>query len=166
MKAKYSVGFKTDGKITGIHLDLGLNAGIALDLSALLPSASIGSFKKYNWGALAFDIKVCKINVSSKLTMRAPGHVQGSFIAESIIEHVASTLSFDTNTIRRRNLHDFDSLSVFYGKSACEASTYSLVSMFDKLASSPDYQCRATIVEQSIAATSGETRHFLCANHV
>ena len=99
IKAKYSVGFKSDGKITAIHLDLALNAGIALDLSALLPPPIIGGFKKYNWGALAFDIKVCKTNVSSKFTMRAPGHVQGSFIAEAIIEHVASTLSVDTNTI-------------------------------------------------------------------
>ncbi|RLM98687.1 indole-3-acetaldehyde oxidase-like [Panicum miliaceum] len=97
MKAKYSVGFKSDGKITGIHLDFGLNAGIALDLSALLPSAIIGSFKKYNWGALAFDIK------NPSLSM-------------------LPTLSVDTNTIRRRNLHDFDSLSVFYGKSAGKVS--------------------------------------------
>ncbi|RLN19387.1 hypothetical protein C2845_PM02G45470 [Panicum miliaceum] len=122
MKAKYSIGFKSDGKITAIHLDLGLNAGIALDLSALLPSAIIGGFKKYSWGALAFDIKVCKTNISSKSTMRAPGDVQGSFIAEAIIEHVASTLSVDTNTIRRRNLHDFDSLAVFYGESAGKVS--------------------------------------------
>ncbi|KAG2534680.1 hypothetical protein PVAP13_9NG075848 [Panicum virgatum] len=81
-----------------------------------------GGFKKYNWGALAFDIKVCKTNVTSKSTMRAPGDVQGSFIAEAIIEHVASTLSVDTNTIRRRNLHDFDSLAVFYGESAGKVS--------------------------------------------
>jgi len=81
MKAKYSVGFKSDGKITALHLDLGLNAGIAPDLSAILPTNIISSFIKYNWGALAFNIKLCKTNVSSKTTMRAPGDVQGSFIA-------------------------------------------------------------------------------------
>jgi len=162
MKAKYSVGFKSDGKITAIHLDLALNAGIALDLSALLPPPIIGGFKKYNWGALAFDIKVCKTNVSSKFTMRAPGHVQGSFIAEAIIEHVASTLSVDTNTIRRRNLHDFNSLAVFYGGSAGEASTYSLVSMFDKLASAPDYQCRATMVEHFNSNNKWKKRGISC----
>ncbi|CAL4919463.1 unnamed protein product [Urochloa decumbens] len=162
MKAKYSVGFKSDGKITAVHLDLGLNAGIAPDLSALLPSTIIGGFKKYNWGALDFDIKICKTNVSPKSTMRAPGDVQGSFIAEAIIEHVASTLSVDTNTIRRKNLHDFDSLVVFYGKSAGEAATYSLVSMFDKLASSPDYQRRATIVEHFNSSNKWKKRGISC----
>ncbi|GJM96864.1 hypothetical protein PR202_ga13736 [Eleusine coracana subsp. coracana] len=112
MKAKYSVGFKSDGKITALHLDLGINAGISPDLSQLLPPAIIGALKKYNWGALAFDIKICKTNVSSKSAMRGPGDVQGSFIAEAIIEHVASALSVDTNTIRRKNLHDFESLAV------------------------------------------------------
>ncbi|CAN6281026.1 unnamed protein product [Urochloa humidicola] len=162
MKAKYSVGFKSDGKITAVHLDLGLNAGIAPDLSALLSSTIIGGFKKYNWGALDFDIKLCKTNVSSKSTMRAPGDVQGSFIAEAIIEHVASTLSVDTNTIRRKNLHDFDSLVVFYGESAGEAATYSLVSMFDKLASSPEYQRRATIVEQFNSSNKWKKRGISC----
>ncbi|GJN23070.1 hypothetical protein PR202_gb10687 [Eleusine coracana subsp. coracana] len=138
MKVKYSVGFKSDGKITALHLDLGINAGISPDMSPFMPGAIIGALKKYNWGTLTFDTKVCKTNVSSKSAMRGPGDVQGSFIAEAIIEHVASALSIDTNTIRRKNLHDFESLAVFYGESVGEASTYSLVSMFDKLASSPE----------------------------
>ncbi|XP_062214372.1 indole-3-acetaldehyde oxidase [Phragmites australis] len=162
MKAKYSVGFKSDGKITALHLDLGLNAGIALDLSPLIPAHTIGTLKKYNWGALAFDIKVCKTNLSSKSTMRAPGDVQGSFIAEAIIEHVASALSVDTNTIRRKNLHDFESLAVFYGESAGEASTYSLVSMFDNLASSPDYQRRAAMVEHFNSSNKWKKHGISC----
>jgi xanthine dehydrogenase molybdopterin-binding subunit B len=90
---------------------------ISPDVSPFMPPAIIGALKKYNWGNLAFDTKVCKTNVSSKSTVRAPGDVQGSFIDEAIIEHIASALSVDTNTIRRKNLHDFESLEVFYGKS-------------------------------------------------
>ncbi|ONM10084.1 aldehyde oxidase3 [Zea mays] len=162
MKTKYSVGFKSDGKITAVHLDLGLNAGITPDLSAILPNTIIGSFKKYNWGALAFDIKLCKTNVSPKSTMRAPGEVQGSFIAEAIVEHVASVLSVDTNTIRRKNLHDFKSLAAFYGESAGEAPTYTLATMFDKLALSPDYQHRATMVEHFNSSNKWKKRGISC----
>ncbi|TVU44680.1 hypothetical protein EJB05_04129, partial [Eragrostis curvula] len=162
MKVKYSVGFKSDGKITAVHIDLGLNAGIALDLSGLMPHGIVGAFKKYNWGALAFDIKICKTNVSPKSAMRAPGDLQGSFIAEAIIEHVASTLSVDTNTIRRKNLHDFKSLAVFYGESAGEASTYSLVSIFDKLASSPEYQQRAAMVDRFNSSNRWKKRGISC----
>ncbi|EMS58126.1 putative aldehyde oxidase 2 [Triticum urartu] len=99
MKAKYSVGFKSDGTLTALHVDLGINAGISPDLSPMIPAATIASLKKYNWGALAFDIKLCKTNVSSKSAVRAPGDVQGSFIAEAIIEHVASALGADTNAV-------------------------------------------------------------------
>jgi len=162
MKVKYSVGFKSDGKITALHLDLGINAGISPDVSPLMPPAIIGALKKYNWGNLAFDAKVCKTNVSSKSAMRGPGDVQGSFIAEAIIEHVASALSVDTNTIRRKNLHDYKSLAVFYGESAGDASTYSLVSMFDKLASSPDYQRRATIVDHFNSSNKWKKRGISC----
>ncbi|CAN6286573.1 unnamed protein product [Urochloa humidicola] len=162
IKVKYSVGFKSDGKITALHLDLGINAGISPDVSPLMPPAIIGALKKYNWGNLAFDAKVCKTNVSSKSAMRGPGDVQGSFIAEAIIEHVASALSVDTNTIRRKNLHDHESLAVFYGDSAGEASTYSLVTMFDKLASSPDYHRRAEIVEHFNRSNKWKKRGISC----
>jgi indole-3-acetaldehyde oxidase len=48
MKVKYSVGFKSDGKITSLHLNLGINAGISLDVSPVIPHAIIGALKKYN----------------------------------------------------------------------------------------------------------------------
>jgi indole-3-acetaldehyde oxidase len=162
MKAKYSVGFKSDGKITALHLDLGINAGISADVSPIMPRAIIGALKKYNWGTLEFDSKVCKTNVSSKSAMRAPGDVQGSFIAEAIIEHVASVLALDTNTVRRKNLHDFESLEVFYGESAGEASTYSLVSMFDKLVLSPEYQHRAAMIEHFNSSNKWKKRGISC----
>jgi indole-3-acetaldehyde oxidase len=162
MKVKYSVGFKSNGKITALHLDLGINGGISPDMSPMIAAPVIGSLKKYNWGNLAFDTKVCKTNVSSKSSMRAPGDAQGSFIAEAIIEHVASALSADTNTIRRKNLHDFESLAVFFGDSAGEASTYSLVTMFDKLASSPEYQHRAEMVEQFNRSNKWKKRGISC----
>ncbi|KAK3149113.1 hypothetical protein QOZ80_3AG0213140 [Eleusine coracana subsp. coracana] len=162
MKAKYSVGFKSDGKITAVHLDLRLNAGVSPDLSPMIPASTIGAFKKYNWGALSFDIKICKTNMSSKSMMRGPGEVQGSFIAEAIIEHVASVLSVDTNTIRKKNLHNFKSLGVFYGESAGEATTYSLVSIFDKLASSPEYQHRAAMVEHFNSSNRWKKRGISC----
>ncbi|KAF0929320.1 hypothetical protein E2562_019903 [Oryza meyeriana var. granulata] len=162
MKVKYSVGFKSDGKITALHLDLKINAGISTEISPAMPSAIVGALKKYNWGALAFDIKVCKTNVSSKSAMRAPGDAQGSFIAEAIVEHIASALSVDTNAIRRKNLHDFESLKVFFGDSAGEASTYSLVTIFDKLASSPEYQRRTAMVEHFNGSNRWKKRGISC----
>ncbi|XP_073004878.1 indole-3-acetaldehyde oxidase-like [Typha latifolia] len=162
MKVGYSVGFKSDGKITALHLDLLINAGIVADLSPLIPREIIGALKKYNWGALSLDIKVCKTNLSSKTAMRAPGTTQGSFIAEAIIEHVASTLSLDTNSVRKRNLHTFESLALFYGDSAGEAPEYTLPSIFDNLALSPSYQQRGEVIRHFNSINKWKKRGISC----
>ncbi|XP_047330185.1 abscisic-aldehyde oxidase-like [Impatiens glandulifera] len=134
MKITYSVGFKSDGKITALHLDILINAGFTQDISPIMPHNIMGPLRKYNWGALSFDMKVCKTNLSSKSAMRAPGEVQGSFIAEAVIEHVAYALSIEADIVRKKNMHTFDSLNIFYGVSAGESHEYTLPSIYDKLA--------------------------------
>ncbi|XP_072951281.1 indole-3-acetaldehyde oxidase-like [Typha angustifolia] len=146
MKVSYSVGFKTDGKITALHIDLLINAGITKDVSPVIPHNLIGALKKYNWGALSFNVKVCKTNISTKSAMRGPGEVQGSYIAEAIIEHVASALSTDANSVRQKNLHTFESLLLFYEGSEGESYEYTLPSIFGKLASSTSYQSRVEMI--------------------
>nr|DAD29083.1 TPA_asm: hypothetical protein HUJ06_030551 [Nelumbo nucifera] len=148
MKINYSVGFKSSGKITALHLDILINAGISADISPVLPLNILGALKKYNWGSLSFDIKICKTNHSSKTAMRAPGDVQGSFIAEAIIERVASTLSMEVNTVRSKNLHTFESLKLFYDSSAGEALVYTLPSILDKLCASSKFHQKDAEIRQ------------------
>ena len=148
MKITYSVGFKSNGKVTALHLDILINAGISADISPLMPANIIGALKKYNWGALSFDIKVCKTNHSSKSAMRAPGDAQGSFIAEAVIEHVASILSMEVDSVRNLNLHTFQTLNVFYGESAGEALEYTLTDMWEKLGASSCLLQRKEMIEQ------------------
>ncbi|KAL8108409.1 hypothetical protein AgCh_024756 [Apium graveolens] len=57
MNITYDIGFKSDGKITALHLYILINAGIFADISPVLPSNMLGVLKKYDWGALSFDIK-------------------------------------------------------------------------------------------------------------
>ncbi|XP_019052094.1 PREDICTED: indole-3-acetaldehyde oxidase-like isoform X2 [Nelumbo nucifera] len=148
MKINYSVGFKSNGKITALHLDILINAGISEDISPVMPHNMLGALKKYNWGTLSFDIKVCKTNHSSKSAMRAPGEVQASFIAEAVIEHVASFLSMDVNTVRNKNVHTFESLKLFYENSAGESFEYNLISVLDKLTASSNFHRRDAEIRQ------------------
>lgn len=147
MKITYTVGFKSSGKITALHLDILINAGLWADISPSIPSNMIGSLKKYDWGALSFDIKLCKTNHSTKTAMRAPGEPQATFIAESVIEHVASILQTDVDSVRNKNLHSFQSLNTFYTRCAGEASEYTLPNIWDKLATSSCYQQRFELIK-------------------
>ncbi|XP_065868875.1 indole-3-acetaldehyde oxidase-like isoform X2 [Euphorbia lathyris] len=148
MKIIYSVGFTSNGKITALELKILINAGISPDVSPVLPSAIVSSLKKYNWGALSFDIKVCKTNLLSKSAMRGPGDVQGSYIAEAVIENVASSLSMDADTVRTANLHNYDTFKSFYGSSAGDPAEYTLTSIWDKLAVSSSFDQRIEMIKE------------------
>ncbi|GKV49923.1 hypothetical protein SLEP1_g56645 [Rubroshorea leprosula] len=134
MKITYSVGFKSNGKITALQLEILIKAGMSADISPVMPHNMLCALKKYDWGALSFDIKVCRTNLQSRSAMRAPGEVQSTFIAEAVIEHVASTLSMEVDSVRHINLHSYDSLRLFFEGGAGEPLEYTLPSIWDKLA--------------------------------
>ncbi|KAK7269806.1 hypothetical protein RIF29_22549 [Crotalaria pallida] len=80
-KITYSVGFKNNGKITALELKILLDAGIYRDVSLMLPQNIVSTLRKYDRGALSFDI-------------------EDSFIAEAVIENVAAALSMDVDLVR------------------------------------------------------------------
>ncbi|KAL6880173.1 hypothetical protein ACP4OV_011738 [Aristida adscensionis] len=147
MKICYSVGFDSDGKITALHVDLFINAGITRDVSPIIPHNFIETLKKYNWGAFSYDAKICKTNIATRSAMRGPGEVQGSYVAEVIIEHVASALSIEASLVRQRNLHTVESLALYHGECAEDAMGYTLPSICDQLTASRSYQQRLEIVQ-------------------
>eukprot|EP00252_Welwitschia_mirabilis_P005228 TRINITY_DN1571_c0_g1_i1.p1 TRINITY_DN1571_c0_g1~~TRINITY_DN1571_c0_g1_i1.p1 ORF type:complete len:1281 (+),score=269.60 TRINITY_DN1571_c0_g1_i1:1241-5083(+) len=142
VSAKYTVGFKNDGQITALHLELLIDAGFSVDVSPMMPTTIISALKKYDWGALSFDYKVCKTNLPSKSAMRGPGDAQGSFIAEAIIEHVASYIGMDANVIREKNLHTFKSAELFYGNAIEGPVGYTLPSIWETIKDSASIELR------------------------
>ncbi|VAH46287.1 unnamed protein product [Triticum turgidum subsp. durum] len=147
MKICYSIGFKSDGKVTGLHVDLFINAGMTMDVSPIIPHNFIEALKKYNWGAFSYDAKICKTNISTRSAMRGPGEVQGSYVAEAIIEHVASVLSTDANLVRQRNIHTVESLALFHSECLENALGYTLPSICNQLTASANYQYRSEIIQ-------------------
>lgn len=148
MKITYSVGFKSNGKITALHLDVLIDGGISTDISPAMPQNMVNALKKYNWGTLSFDFKICKTNHTSKSAMRAPGEVQGAFIAEAVIEHVASALSMEVDMIRNVNLHTYESLSLFYPGCVGVSEEYTLPLIWGKLGLSSDLGHRSEAVKE------------------
>ncbi|XWS73778.1 hypothetical protein CRYUN_Cryun02cG0158400 [Craigia yunnanensis] len=148
MKITYSVGFKANGKITALKLDILIDAGMFVDVSPIMPMHMLGALKKYDWGALSFDIKLCKTNLPSRAAMRAPGEVQASYIAEAVIEHVASTLSMEVDSVRNINLHTHNSLDLFFASAAGKPLEYTLPSIWDKLYTSSSFYDRTEMIKE------------------
>ncbi|KAL4298048.1 hypothetical protein GQ457_12G026930 [Hibiscus cannabinus] len=147
MKITYSVGFKSNGKITALKLDILLDSGMFVDVSPIMPAHMLGSLRKYDWGALSFDIKLCKTNLPSRGAVRAPGDAQASYISEAVIEHVASYLSMEVDSVRNINLHTHNSLEFFFPTSAGEPSEYTLPSIWERLATTSSFYDRTKMVK-------------------
>ncbi|XP_057782091.1 indole-3-acetaldehyde oxidase-like [Salvia miltiorrhiza] len=162
MKITYSVGFKSNGKMTALHLDILIDAGFFIDFSPFIPHMIVAGVKKYNWGALSFDIKLCKTNNTSKSMVRAPGDVQGSFIAEAIIERVASVLSMEPFSVREINFHTHESLQLFYADAAGDFSEYTLPRIWDQLVKSSCYMERIASVQQFNRSNMWRKRGISC----
>lgn len=148
MTMTYSVGFRSDGKVTALELTMLIDAGNEPDVSPIMPRNIMGPLRKYDWGALSFDVKVCKTNLLSRTAMRAPGEVQGSYIAESIIENVASSLQMDVDAVRKINLHSYESLKKFYKHIAGDLGEYTLPLLWDKVEISSELKKRAEMVKE------------------
>ncbi|KAI5083880.1 hypothetical protein GOP47_0000049 [Adiantum capillus-veneris] len=134
-KTQYSVAFKADGKVTGLTAKIFIDGGWSEDLSPGMPFLVEGGLKKYNWGSMALEFTVCKTNLSSKSAMRGPGHVQGSFIADTVLEHVAAVLGLDVHLVITRNMHSLDSVSLFFSKTDMTGGIegFTLPSMWDRM---------------------------------
>ncbi|KAJ4903083.1 Abscisic-aldehyde oxidase [Raphanus sativus] len=148
MKVTYNVGFRSDGKLTALELTMLIDAGTEPDVSPILPRNIMGPLRKYDWGALSFDVKVCKTNLPSRTAMRAPGEVQGSYIAESIIENVASSLRMEADEVRKINLHSYGSLRKFYKHISGEEDEYTLPLLWGKLEISSELKKRGEMVKE------------------
>ncbi|XP_060170005.1 aldehyde oxidase 4-like isoform X1 [Lycium barbarum] len=148
LKVTYSVGFKSNGKVTALHADILINGGISDDITPVIASHVIAALKKYNWGAFSFDLKNCKTNLTSKSSMRALGDVQGSYIADVIIENVASVLEMEVDSVISQNVHTYESLKLFYEHSAGESGEYTLPSIMDQLATSSRFVDRRNMIDE------------------
>jgi indole-3-acetaldehyde oxidase len=114
VKAVFSVGFKHDGKVTGLRAQVDIDGGWSEDCSPTMPMTIASGLKKYDWGSMDVNFHVCRTNMASKSAMRAPGHVQGSFIADTVMEHIAAVLGIDVHDVITKNMHTPESLHLLY----------------------------------------------------
>uniref|UniRef100_A0A2N9ECF9 indole-3-acetaldehyde oxidase n=1 Tax=Fagus sylvatica TaxID=28930 RepID=A0A2N9ECF9_FAGSY len=102
MKITYSVGFKSNGKITALQLDILINAGLSVDISPIMPHNMMCALKKYDWGALSFDIKS---NADEPLEYTLPSIWDKLAMSSSLHRRTEMVKEFNRdNTWRKRGI--------------------------------------------------------------
>ncbi|CAH9134610.1 unnamed protein product [Cuscuta epithymum] len=103
---KYRVGFKNDGKVLALDLEIYNNAGNSLDLSlAILERAMFHSDNVYEIPNMRVIGRVCFTNLPSNTAFRGFGGPQGMLITENWIERVAVEVKKTPEEIRELNFH-------------------------------------------------------------
>lgn len=145
----FSVAFTKEGRITALKTQILIEAGYEADFSSFLPGDFTHAFKKYNYGALEIDFKICKTNTVPKTAMRGPGQAQGSFLAEAVVEAVAARLGMHSEVVREQNFHDFRSLTKYFGEGVVgKPEGFTLPSIWSRLKASANWEEREREVEK------------------
>ncbi|THG02154.1 hypothetical protein TEA_011941 [Camellia sinensis var. sinensis] len=100
---KYKVGFKNDGKVLALDLEIYNNAGNSLDLSiAILERAMFHSDNVYEIPNVKINGRVCFTNFPSNTAFRGFGGPQGMLITENWVQRIALELKKSPEEIRAR----------------------------------------------------------------
>ncbi|GMP88084.1 hypothetical protein CsSME_00040193 [Camellia sinensis var. sinensis] len=101
---KYKVGFKNDGTVLALDLEIYNNAGNSLDLSlAILERAMFHSDNVYEIPNVKINGRVCFTNFPSNTAFRGFGGPQGMLITENWIQRIALELKKSPEEIREIN---------------------------------------------------------------
>lgn len=147
-KTKFRVGFTKTGKITGLKAEILIEGGWYLNGCAFNTRTIDSSLRKYNYGSIDVKLTLCKTNNVPKTFVRAPGDVQGTYIADCIVGQVASYLGMSSDQVRDANFHTAETLSLFHGKELGDDDGYTLAQMWNKLKVSAKKEEREKEVEE------------------
>ena len=98
--AKYKVGYRSDGKILALVVDLYSNAGSSLDLSAgVMDRALFHIDNTYYIPNIRVSGHLCHTNLASNTAFRGFGAPQSMLAMESIINDISISLNKTPNEV-------------------------------------------------------------------
>jgi xanthine dehydrogenase molybdopterin-binding subunit B len=148
VKTIYNVDFNDDGKIVGLKANIYQHAGRCTDASFLILHELVESIRQYDYGYMDLESKICKTNTVSRGVMRAPGDVQGHFIAETIAEHVAAYLGMEAWKVKEKNMFSIPRITLFYPGSINDDGSYTLPYLWNRLKTQSQFEKRRLEVKK------------------
>ncbi|TAL05158.1 MAG: xanthine dehydrogenase molybdopterin binding subunit, partial [Verrucomicrobia bacterium] len=105
-RAKFKVGYNSDGDLLAAKIELISNGGWSLDLSMPVTDRAVFHLdNSYFIPAAEFSGQVAKTNLASNTAFRGFGGPQGMLVIEEIIDRIARRLGKSPEEIRERNLY-------------------------------------------------------------
>ncbi|SAL16343.1 xanthine dehydrogenase [Caballeronia terrestris] len=143
----YEVGYRDDGVIEGVSVDMTSRCGFSADLSGPVMTRAVCHFDNAYWLPDVHIEGYCgKTNTQSNTAFRGFGGPQGAFGIEYIVDNVARSLGMDSLDVRLNNL---------YGKTENNRTPYGqtvednvLPELLAELAETSEYRRRREAVRE------------------
>ncbi|MFT7461009.1 MAG: xanthine dehydrogenase/oxidase [Planctomycetota bacterium] len=105
-QARFRVGFDDEGCIMALDIEIWSNGGHSLDYSGdILETVILVVDSAYRLPNVRIKGHCCKTHLPSFTALRGFGKPQASAIIESVIDHIARTLSMDSASVRTKNMY-------------------------------------------------------------
>ncbi|SAK82082.1 xanthine dehydrogenase [Caballeronia arationis] len=143
----FEVGYRDDGVIDGVSVDMTSRCGFSADLSGPVMTRAVCHFDNAYWLPDVHIEGYCgKTNTQSNTAFRGFGGPQGAFAIEYIIDNVARSLGMDSLDVRLNNLYGkTDNNRTPYGQTVEDNVLHELLG---ELAETSDYRRRREAVRE------------------
>ncbi|XP_047499622.1 xanthine dehydrogenase/oxidase-like isoform X1 [Penaeus chinensis] len=142
---RWKIGFTDEGIFKAIQMDLYLNGGCSLDLSAAVTGyAMLNHDSVYRCENRQVTGYPCKTNLPSNTAFRAFGSPQAIIITEYMVSRVAEFLNMDPDEVRLKNM--YVSGDETHYKQTLERCT--VRRCWDEVVSQADYHTRREVVRK------------------
>ena len=141
----YEVGYRDDGVIDGVSVDMTSRCGFSADLSGPVMTRAVCHFDNAYWLPDVHIEGYCgKTNTQSNTAFRGFGGPQGAFGIEYIIDNVARSVGMDSLDVRLNNLYGkTDNNRTPYGQTVEDNILHELLA---ELAETSEYRRRREAV--------------------
>jgi xanthine dehydrogenase large subunit len=145
--ARYTAGFRADGRIEGVRILLYSDGGWSLDLSEpVLSRAMFHCDNAYYLPAVELTGYVCRTHKTSQTAFRGFGGPQGMLVIEEILDQAARRLSIPPEVVRERNFYR-EGQTTHYGQPVKHAGRMAII--WDQLKESSSFSARRLEIDNS-----------------
>ena len=151
--ARYSAGFRDDGRLEAVKISLYSDGGWSLDLSEpVLSRAMFHADNAYLLPAVELTGYVCRTHKTSQTAFRGFGGPQGMLVIEEILDQAARRLHLPPEIVRERNLYR-EGDTTHYGQTVKHADR--IATIWGQLKESSHFSARRAEID----ASNAQSRH-------
>jgi len=159
MTVAYKVGFTEDAKLIALDVDIKQDGGFASDLSGFCNMACPRAVDQtYYIPHYRTRSRTFRTNKLSKTAVRGPGEIQGSYIMEEIIDHIAHELKITSTQVRDVNHYPEDEPEKCVDPGGKPLTHYTIPRIWKELKAKADFDERQSKVHEFNAANNWKKR--------